>query len=737
MSDFIFSGVSTVCSNNASKSTYIPPNSCLCIKSIQGYDEISIYSFINGDLKFKSLKEGSNITIDDDGQYITIGSSGTLGPTNLYELNDVTISSLLTNQVLRYNGTSWVNATLNYLTTESDPIANAKTITVTGSSDIIVTGGLQAIGSNPVYNLAMVNPPVYTTNIYNDPVWLNSLAGSKIIGNISGNAGTVTDGVYTTGSYANPSWITALAWSKITGTPTTLSGYGITDSILLYSTQSLTSPQQTQARTNLGLGTISTQNSNAVSITGGTINNTSIGATTRSTGAFTTISANTSFSLITTGSSTGIIKTISSGLLYTSFGSLSINMTAAQNFSTNNGTTGSSGVTNILYVRENGSMQFNSFDKFPNASSAISGSYPTPWSTGTTRFNELIRFHSPYVANQFGLGDLSAEVTLQLGTVDNLYSNLYSKIAYRHGHSVVGGFTEYFPVLYQTGVMRVGPSSAFLATFGTYGHNVSTTPFGNSNTGNANSSYIAFNNTTNQSLGIWHTSMIDQVASNFQCIAVRTYYALTVASFTAVAGSKLQKWQVGNGANSYTTVATMEGNGALRLASNLEVGIISASGYAGGEATDRVRLYVRGALGDDMLVLEGTATNSLPGTRVQLNKITVTNNTATTLHTFTTATDTTYRFVVWVSARRTGGIAGTLGDAASWIMTWQVSNIGGVLTSVPLASTPTQWDTRKINALLDCTMDISGTNVRVRFTGDTNNNYSAAVDKFEFSKLAT
>jgi len=32
-----------------------------------------------------------------------------------------------------------------------------------------------------------------------------------------------------TGSYSNPAWITALAWSKLTGTPTTLSGYGISD----------------------------------------------------------------------------------------------------------------------------------------------------------------------------------------------------------------------------------------------------------------------------------------------------------------------------------------------------------------------------------------------------------------------------------------------------------------------------------------------------------------------------
>lgn len=34
---------------------------------------------------------------------------------------------------------------------------------------------------------------------------------------ISGNAGTVTNGVYTNGSYADPSWLTSLAGSKITG----------------------------------------------------------------------------------------------------------------------------------------------------------------------------------------------------------------------------------------------------------------------------------------------------------------------------------------------------------------------------------------------------------------------------------------------------------------------------------------------------------------------------------------
>ena len=50
-------------------------------------------------------------------------------------------------------------------------------------------------------------------------------------GNITGNAATVTNGLYSTGAYSNPSWLTGLSWSKILGTPTTLSGYGITDAL--------------------------------------------------------------------------------------------------------------------------------------------------------------------------------------------------------------------------------------------------------------------------------------------------------------------------------------------------------------------------------------------------------------------------------------------------------------------------------------------------------------------------
>lgn len=50
------------------------------------------------------------------------------------------------------------------------------------------------------------------------------------------------------------------------------------------------------ARTNLGLGTIATQNANNVAITGGTVDNTPIGQTTAAAGSFTTLSASSSVS---------------------------------------------------------------------------------------------------------------------------------------------------------------------------------------------------------------------------------------------------------------------------------------------------------------------------------------------------------------------------------------------------------------------------------------------------------
>ncbi len=58
-------------------------------------------------------------------------------------------------------------------------------------------------------------------------------------------------------------------------------------------------------RTSLGLGSVATQNANAVALTGGTINGATIGATTRSTGAFTSLDANSAVTFSAGGTLTG------------------------------------------------------------------------------------------------------------------------------------------------------------------------------------------------------------------------------------------------------------------------------------------------------------------------------------------------------------------------------------------------------------------------------------------------
>jgi len=110
--------------------------------------------------------------------------------------------------------------------------------------------------------------------LYVDLVSSQTIAGTKtfsstIQGDISGNAGTVTNGVYTNGTYVNPAWITSLAGSKITGD---ISGNAanVTGNVAIVNggTGATTA---SGARTNLGLGTIATQNASSVAITGGSI----------------------------------------------------------------------------------------------------------------------------------------------------------------------------------------------------------------------------------------------------------------------------------------------------------------------------------------------------------------------------------------------------------------------------------------------------------------------------------
>ena len=143
---------------------------------------------------------------------------------------------------------------------------------------------------------------------YNGSAW-NDLSTLYSI-NISGNAATVTNGIYTTGTYSNPTWITSLAGSKITGD---ISGNAGTATALATARNINGVPFN-------GTAAISINTNNSA-----TFNNSGLGAVSGSTfdgGTARTISYNTIGAPSTTGANAsgtwGINVTGSSGSLSTS-----------------------------------------------------------------------------------------------------------------------------------------------------------------------------------------------------------------------------------------------------------------------------------------------------------------------------------------------------------------------------------------------------------------------------------
>jgi hypothetical protein len=124
----------------------------------------------------------------------------------------ITLSTTITG-LLKGNGTAISSAVSNV--DYQAPIS----ITTTGSS------GAATFLSN------ILNIPNYTLTGLGGVPTTRTITINGTAQNLSSDRSWTVGDVRTDSSYSNPSWITSLSWSKVTNTPTTLSGYGVTDAV--------------------------------------------------------------------------------------------------------------------------------------------------------------------------------------------------------------------------------------------------------------------------------------------------------------------------------------------------------------------------------------------------------------------------------------------------------------------------------------------------------------------------
>lgn len=165
---------------------------------------------------------GTNITaswsdLNTDAVTSVFGRTGAVvaaeGDYSLTQLGDVDLASPVNGQLLQNNGTRWVNWTPNYLTSNQ---------VVTLSGDVTGTG---ATAITATLANTTVTAGTYGSVTQVPQITIDSKGRATSAANV-----TITPG-----------------WSSITGTPTTVSGYGITDAATLTGSQTLTNKTVTDA----------------------------------------------------------------------------------------------------------------------------------------------------------------------------------------------------------------------------------------------------------------------------------------------------------------------------------------------------------------------------------------------------------------------------------------------------------------------------------------------------------
>lgn len=152
------------------------------------------------------------------------------------------------------------------------------------------------------------------------------------------------------------------------------------------------------------------------------------------------------------------------------------------------------------------------------------------------------------------------------------------------------------------------------------------------------------------------------------------------------------------------TVYFIGDSGAMTATEPTTTGMVSKPVFVADSTTSGYVINYRGLL--------ITPNDNLSGS------VTTTNNTQTTIATVAIPSSTTVMIKAHITARRTGGSAGTAEDGAAYIIAGAYKNVAGTATEISESAIFTAEDQAGWNA----TINVSSGNALIQVTGATNNN---------------